>query len=356
MKKILFPRPGFSGFVHPVRVCFLAAVASLVPGLLFAQFTTSTEGFNNNGTRVGQFLKFAVGARANGMGESFAAVANDASALFWNPAGVGNLQNLEVHLTHIEYLLDIKFDFAGMVIPMSSGNLGFSAAVLSMDDERVTTLQDPDGTAGITWNASSFAIGLTFSRALTDRFSVGITGKYIQENLFNSSAKTLAVDIGSLYDTGIRGLKIGMAMTNFGGKMKLGGRDLTQRNVDADPLLGGNIGQPADLQVDSWPLPLNFRVGLSFEIFRNESNALMVASDFNHPTDAEERLNFGAEYSLSNRLFLRGGYKLNYDEESFTFGGGLNLPITNYNLMLDYAFNEFGILGETHRFSVGFRL
>jgi hypothetical protein len=225
-----------------------------------------------------------------------------------------------------------------------------------MGDEPVTTLPDPDGESGNTWSASSFAVGLTYSRALTDRFAIGLTGKYIQENIYNSSANTLALDIGSLYNTGIRGIKIGMAMSNFGGKMKLGGRDLTQKNVDADVGVGGNIEQSADLVVNSWPLPLNFRVGLSLEVFKNESGTILVAADFNHPTDADERLNFGAEYSFSDRLFVRGGYKLNYDEESYTFGGGLNLPITNYNFMLDYSFNEFGILGETHRFSIGFRL
>lgn len=338
------------------KIFFFAVVALLVPVVVSAQFATSTEGFNNNGTRVAQFLKFAVGARANAMGESFVAVANDASALFWNPGGIGNFKNLEVHLTHVDYLLDIRFDFAGLVVPVGSGNLGFSAAVLGMGDEPVTNLLDPDGTSGLTWSASGFALGLTYSRALTDRFAVGVTGKFIQESIYNTSANTLAMDIGSLYDTGIRGIKIGMAMTNFGGKMKLGGRALTQREVDADATLGGNSGQPADLVVNSWPLPLNFRVGLSMEVFKNESSALLLASDFNHPTDADERLNFGAEYAFAKRVFLRGGYKVNYDEESFTFGGGLNLPITNYNFMLDYSFNEFGILGETHRFSIGLRL
>ncbi len=327
-----------------------------VPVIARAQFATPTDNFNNNGTRAAQFLKMAVGGRASAMGESFAAVANDASALFWNPAGIGNLQNTEVHLTHMDYLLDVSFDYAGLVLPVGNGRLGFSAAVLGMDEEHVTTLDDPDAEVGTTWSASSFAVGMTYSRALSDRFSVGITGKYIQENIYNSGANTFAIDIGSLYDTGISGIKIGMAMTNFGGKMKLGGRDFTQRNVDPDPTRGGNIEQSADLLVSSWPLPLNFRVGLSYELFKTESNGLMLAADFNHPTDADERINIGAEYMLAKRIFVRGGYKFNHDEESFTAGGGLNLPITSYNLMIDYAFQEFGILGETHRFSLGFRL
>jgi len=337
------------------KIFFFLVAMALTPFALRAQFTTTTEGFNNNGTRAGQFLKLQAGARGVAMGESFAAVANDASALFWNPGGIGNLKNLEVHLTHIDYLLDIKFDFAGLVVPMGSGNLGFSAALLGLGDERVTTLADPDGASGVTWKASSFAIGLTYSRALTDRFAVGITGKYIQENVYNSSANSLALDIGSLYNTGIRGIKIGMAMSNFGGKMKLGGRDLTQKNVDADINVGGNIEQSADLVVNSWPLPLNFRVGLSMEVFSGENNALMVAADFNHPTDADERLNFGAEYLFAKIIALRGGYKFNYDEESFVLGGGLNLPIANYNLMIDYAYKDFGILGTPHFFSMGFR-
>jgi len=338
------------------KIFMLIAAVVVLPSLAIAQFTTPTDGFNNNGTRPAQFLKFAIGARAAAMGESFAAVANDATALYWNPAGIGNLKDLEIHLFHMDYLTDITFEFAGLVIPTGSGNLGFSAAAWSMGDEPITTAEDPAGESGLTWSAGSFAVGVTFSRALTDRFSVGITGKYIQENIYHESAKTLAVDIGSVYDTGIRGLKIGMAMTNFGGKLRADGRDLSVRGADVDPQRPGNFAPNGDLRTSSWSLPLNFRVGLSFDVLKNETSSLLLASDFNHPTDADERINVGGEYAFRNRLFLRGGYKFNYDEESFTLGGGLNLPITNYNLILDYSFNEFGILGETHRFSVGFRL
>lgn len=338
------------------KIFLIIAAGLLAPLPALAQFATDTEGFNNNGTRAGQFLKFAVGARASAMGNSFAAVANDGSALFWNPAGIGNIKNNEFHLTHVDYLLDIAFDFAGLVVPVGkTTHLGFSAAALTMDDETQTSEADPEGELGVKWGASSFALGITYTRTISDRFSVGITGKYIQENLVNSSAKTLAIDIGSLYDIGLSGLKIGMSMSNFGGKLKLGGRDLTQKEVDAFPTVGGNPGQSADLQVTSWSLPLNFRVGASLELFRRQSSFLLLAVDFNHPTDADERLNFGAEYTLNRRLFLRGGYKFNYEEESFTAGGGIDLPITNYNLLLDYAFNDFGILGDVHRFSLGFK-
>lgn len=330
----------------------LIMMAMLLPAVVRAQFATSTENFNNNGTRAAQFLKFPVGARAIGMGESYAAVANDASALYWNPGGIGRLQKVEAHLTHANYLLDINHNFAGLVVPTAAGNLGFSAAVMSMGDEPVTTLADPDGESGVSWSASSFALGFTFSRALTDRFAAGITAKYIEERLFNSSAKTVAIDIGSLYETGWRGLKIGMAMTNFGGKMKLSGRDLTLREVDANPFVDGNIGQAADLQVSSWPLPLNFRVGIAFDLLRHGANALIIASDFNHPTDAEERMQVGAEYSFMNRFFLRGGYKFNYDEESFTVSGGVQFS----SFAFDYAYRDFGILGSVPAFSLNLRL
>ncbi|MGH7450651.1 MAG: PorV/PorQ family protein [bacterium] len=339
------------------RIFILVAAVALLPSLTAAQFTSPTDGFNNNGTRPAQFLKFAVGARAAAMGESFAAVASDATALYWNPAGIGNLNDLEIHLSHMEYVADINFEFAGLVIPTRSFNLGFSVAAWSMDDEPITTAEDPTGESGLTWSAGSFAAGVTFSRALTDRFAIGITGKYIQENIYNESANALAVDIGSVYNTGISGIKIGMAMTNFGGKLRADGRDLNVGGVDVAPTRPGNVTSNGDLRTSSWPLPLNFRVGLSAELFKTETGALLLASDFNHPTDADERINFGGEYSLRNRIFLRGGYKFNYDEQSFTFGGGLNLPIAqNYNFIVDYAYHDFGILGETHRFSIGLRL
>jgi long-subunit fatty acid transport protein len=312
------------------RVFFFTVLVLLVPFVVLAQLATPSDNFNNNGTRPAQFLKLAVGARAAAMGGTFAAVANDGSALFWNPAGISNLKSKVAHLTHVDYLLDIKFDFAGLVVPIKKNtHLGFSAVALTMGEEPQTSEVDPDGELGVTWSASSFAIGMTYTRTISDRFSVGVTGKYIQENLFNISAKTLAVDIGSLYDTGYRGMKIGMAMSNFGGKMKIAGRDLTQRNLDPFPI-GGNFDEQAgDLQVNSWPLPLNFRIGLSFELMRRENNVMLLAADFNHPTDADEQLNFGAEYSMNKRLFLRGGYKFNYEEESFTAGGGIKLPLSS---------------------------
>ena len=317
----------------------LAAAFAMAPPLVLAQFTVPTDGFNNNGTRGAQFLKFPVGARAAAMGESFAAVANDASALFWNPAGTGRFKDLEVHLSHVDYLADINYEFAGLVVPTRAGNLGFSVIMMSMGDEPVTTPSDPTGSSGVTWSAGSFAIGVTYSRALSDRFSVGLTGKYIQDDVYNSSANTLAIDVGSLYDTGLRGLKIGMAMSNFGGKMKLSGRDL-------------NLAGDVDLRTSSWPIPLNFRVGLSWEVLLSESGTLLLAGDFNHPTDANERLNFGAEYGFRKLLFVRGGYKFNYDEEAFTFGAGLQLSKFSF----DYAYRDFGILGNVPAFSLNLRL
>jgi len=338
-----------------MKKIFYLAVAMLTPVVATAQFATPTDGFNNNGTRAAQFLKLAVGARAAAMGGAYAAIAKDGSALFWNPAGIGSFRNNKVHLSHVDYLLDISFSYAGLVLPVGKNNhIGFSAATLTMEDEKVTSEVDPDGLLGITWSASDFAVGMTYTRTISDHFSVGITGKYIQQNLVNSTAQTLALDIGSLYDIGYRGIKIGMSMSNFGGKLKLGGRDLTQKGIEVSSGQDGTAGQSADLQVDSWSLPLNFRVGLSYELMRNESSVLLLAADFNHPTDADERLNFGAEYAFNNRVFLRGGYKFNYEEETYAAGGGLNLPLTGYNLIIDYAFTDHGILGNVHWFSLDF--
>ena len=79
-------------------LALVAAFFIVLPAGLLAQRATPTDGFNNNGTRAAQFLKLAIGGRAAAMGESFAAVANDASALYWNPGGIGNLQNFEVQM------------------------------------------------------------------------------------------------------------------------------------------------------------------------------------------------------------------------------------------------------------------
>jgi hypothetical protein len=293
------------------------------------------------GTSMAQFLKIGVGARAVGMGEAFVALSNDALALYWNPAGISFIGKVNLTTTHTEWFADLTHDFAGVTVPVGNGALGASITFFNSDEIEITTLEQPDGT-GIYYDASDLAIAISYALKITNRFSVGITGKYLQQNLYHESAEGFAIDVGTLLYTGFRGLRIGMSLSNFGMGMKFEGRDLI---VPHDP--GGSIANTPNIQAEmtteTWPLPTNFRVGIAVDIvngqdsfIKSETTRLTLAIDGNRPTDNEERANIGLEYAWNDRIALRIGYKFNFDVEDLTLGGGYNLNLGEANLEIDY--------------------
>jgi opacity protein-like surface antigen len=311
------------------------------------------------GTTSAQFLKIEVGARAVAMGGAFVAVGNDATALYWNPAGIARLQQMEVVLIHSDWLADISFDFAGFILPLGTfGSIGASITSLSMDERKVRTVSYPEGT-GEKYDAGDIALGLSYAKNLTDRFSIGFTAKYIQQKIWHMSSSSIAVDIGTMFTTGFHDMRIGMSISNFGNKMKLDGKD-TQINYDPDPVNYGNNDKiPAQLQTDKFDLPLIFRVGLAMDILKGEGNHLTFAVDAVHPNDNTENLNLGAEYVFNNMVSLRVGYKNLFTkdgEEGLTAGAGLEYGLMgNKSLMIDYAYQDFGLLNNVQIFSWGLR-
>ena len=159
--------------------------------------TVMAEGIKKVGTSAASFLRIPVGARATGMGSAFVSMLNDPTALYWNPSVIASINSNALVIDHSLWMPGIYFDYAGLVIPVEAlGVFGISVTILHTDEMDVTTIQEPMGT-GETFNASSFAIGFSYSRYLTDLFSIGGTFKYIQETIYNSSATGIAFDIGT---------------------------------------------------------------------------------------------------------------------------------------------------------------
>lgn len=319
-------------------------------------------GFSKVGTAAAQFLKIGVGARAMGLGGTFTAVASDVSTIYWNPAGITNLKTTSIGFTHTQWFADISHDFAGVSVPLSSSDfIAISATALNTGEQEVTTIANPEGT-GVFYDVSDLAIGLTYARQLTDRFSVGLSAKYVQQTLYNETASSLTLDIGSYLRTGFHNLIIGMAISNFGGNMKLDGRDLITI-TDINKNVSGSYNPDARLTTQEWPLPLIFRVGLAMDIvggldpvIASEENRFTLAVEGTHLNDNNERINIGAEYAWSEMVFARAGFKLNYDQEEWTFGAGLNIPLGNQIVVFDYAFIQFNDLGNVSQFSLELRL
>ncbi len=314
--------------------------------------TGSQAQFDSDVSKVGitaaPFLTIGVGAKATGMGGAFVATASDASALFWNPSGIARIPRAEGIFSHINWIADINYDFIGFLLPVGRfGTVGASITSLTMDDMLVRTETEPQGT-GEYFHSGDLSLALSYAVNLTDRFSIGFTGKYIRQQIWKESAQGAALDIGTLFTTGFHGMRIGATLSNFGTDMKMSGEDLVQYIDIDDQKLGNNDEIFAQLNTDSWPLPLNFQVGLAMEVMQNSLHRLTLAVDAIQPTDNTESINLGMEYGLREWFFLRGGYRnlfLRDGEEGVTFGVGANLKfITRFPLRFDYAFADFGRL------------
>jgi hypothetical protein len=318
--------------------------------------------FDKVATTAAPFLKLGVGARAVSMGGGFVALANDGSSIYWNPAGMLHTQGMTIAASHNDWLLDISHDYIGLIVSTSpSGKIGLSITSLTMGEQPVRTLQDPEGT-GIKYGVQDLNFNLAYARQITDRLSVGMTLKMIQLQAYNESARTFAMDIGSILETDFYGLKIGMALSNFGGDIQYSGRDLII-DTDIDTDIGGNYNSDADLRTEPWPLPLMIRIGVSLDIIGSEpaimhssTNRLTVALDADHPNDGPEHLNGGLEFSFREMMFFRAGYRHKYDLESITLGVGTKFHIRGLGeVHVDYAVVPKQRFGNTSILSVEFQ-
>lgn len=318
--------------------------------------------FDKVATTAAPFLKLGVGARAVSMGGGFVALANDGSSVYWNPAGMTYTEGMTISANHNDWLLDLSHDYVGLILSTDpNGRLGLSFSSLSMADQPVRTLQQPEGT-GIEYGAQDIAFNLAYARRITDRLSFGATGKFVQLQAYNESAHAFALDVGSILETDFYGLKIGMALSNFGGDIQFSGRDLIV-DTDIDTDIDGNYNSDADLRTEPWPLPLMIRIGVAMDIIGGKdavlpssASRLTLALDADHPNDGPEHLNGGLEYAFREMVFLRAGYRHKYDLESITMGVGTRLQLRGLgNVRVDYAIVPKDRFGNTSILSVEFQ-
>lgn len=300
-------------------------LVSLLPGFCFGQAKVGASG--------AQFLEIGVSARAVGMGEAFIGLVDDASAVYYNPAGLTQLESREVILTHIDYPADINYEFLGLGYPTPriGGVFGLAFYMLDAGDmDKREPLRPGMGvaTTGLTFSAKDYALAISYARNLTDRFSIGLTFKHLSELYEEEMASGWGMDVGTLYRTGFRGFKIAMVLSNFGPDLKF--------------------------ISEEYPLPMNFRFGGSMEVFSQEEHKAIFNLEGSRPSDNLEKYNAGLEYWYKDMFALRIGQKLEYDTGGFSAGGGIKFALGNYTLKLDYGYHDFGYLQNVHRFSLGF--
>lgn len=298
------------------------------------------------GTTSFQFLKMAPDARSAAMGNAYVSAINTSEAVFWNPAALRNTSVFDVSISYVDYFLDVNFSSLSLSFPlMNSNTIGILAMMVDYGDMEVTdvlhqgwnadyTRFNP-GLTGEVLNPGAKVFGLSFARSVTDRFNFGITVKYVIEDLVREKGTALCFDGGLTYRTGWRSVTLGTSVRNFGPEVKF-------------------INE-------SYPLPETFAFGISGYLFsptnalfmQTGSQSFLISYDLSHPRDYDQQHNFGLEYTFLDFLFIRGGYKFNYDEEGITFGIGVKVS----QFRLDYAYDPFGeILQSVHRFTFGYAM
>ncbi|MFQ5651479.1 MAG: PorV/PorQ family protein [bacterium] len=269
------------------------------------------------------FLKLGVGARASALGEAYTSMSGDATATYWNPAGLAALSTSQLTFTHTEWLQDISNDFLAVAFPGFGGTVGVSLYANRVDgiERRVIPTAEPIGTI----DANDIAASLSYGRYWGDQFSAGVTVKYLYEKIYIESAAGYAFDFG-------------VGLQPFEGPLHLG-------------VVVQNLGSMDDLLDQAVQLPTTVRAGASYQIeFAALDGALVVAADGIKVRDQDAHVNVGAELVLKHHLAFRFGYQSGFEEKAFGGGFGLNFQ-QRYHL--DYGYAPFSSnLGDTHRFSL----
>jgi hypothetical protein len=315
---------------------------------------TSKGEFIKVGAAGAQFLKMEVGARGNGMAGAFCSTTNDISSVFWNPAGLADVKKIGAEFDYTQWFAGFSHNFAAAALPVGQS---FTAAVslFSFTSDRipVTTIDKPEGT-GSKYTISDVAIAATFSGYLTEQFSFGITGKYIQTAFSSVSSSGMAFDIGTMYQTGIRGIKLGFSIHNLGSQQTYDGVDLSAtwkrvQELNANP-------DEASLNASPFNIPLIFRAGVSTDIYKDDEHSVIGAFDFVTMSDVAEQYSIGAEYTWHDLLSIRAGYKIGQDQMGLAGGLGIKYIGGGFGGRLEYSINPSKDLGLVNRLTVALSL
>lgn len=300
---------------------------------LFSILPDSFAAFSgaDKGTSSGQFLMLGAGARAAGMGEAYSAIADEASAIYWNPAALTRINGFSGTFMHAALLADISYEFLGYGQKFGDNvALGLGVQYLSMPAFHET---DPSGSeTGTSFSPKDTGAALAIAYPLApfgEKTSAGISGKYIRSGI-DKSASTFAADLGVLcapFSVRDNDLRLSLVVQNLGGKLK--------------------FGQSSD------PLPFNMKLGSSLNILEN----WLIGLDVNFPRDNRPYAALGAEYRLERGGNMDYTGRLGFNSRTLGEINGFNGLSAGAGLAykrfgLDYAFLPFGAIGMTHRISI----
>lgn len=319
----------------------------------------SSTGYAQSLDKIAQtgmkWLSIPIGAKAAALGNAYTAGTPDASSVFWNPAALAAVTGTHVFISQTSWIADINVQAASISYDLGTvGIVGIHYMGVNwgtFNGTQFANTGDPNvlyETTG-TFEPTDFGVGVSYARRVSDKFMFGANVRYLYEDLvgglqgtfgdpksYDATISAIAFDIGTLFDTGYKGLRLGMSAQNISAEQKY--------------------------KYESFPLPLTFKFGVAMDVAKayfldaNSNQSLTLLVDAIHPRDFSERVHFGLEYGYDQMYFLRGGYKTNYDEENLSLGAGVLVEFSGYKLVVDYSYVNFENFDAVQMFSfdVGF--
>lgn len=299
--------------------------------------------FEKVGVTSFQFLKVTPDARSASLGDATSSMNTGIYSIYSNPANLVDANGLSADVSYVDYFFDTRHQ--SLALSWSKNGLAFALMALKIDygDIKETTVNDlgflpsgeyNPGLTGYVFNPGAQVFGFSFSQRLTDKFSYGIMTKYAVEDMIFEKKSVLMWDVGLLYDTKFRSIRLSAVTQHFGPQV--------------------------EYYEYSYPLPQTMVIGLSGNVLGrdallslSQSHRVTMAFELVQPRDYDQQYHVGLEYALNELIFIRSGYKLNYDSQGLTLGAGLKFKGLNF----DYAYSDYGkYLPSVHRLSLGYGL
>ena len=292
--------------------------------------TSGQDDFKRVGKSGFGFLKISPSARAAGMGDAFTAIADDVTTIFYNPAGLTNLNGSVFNFNHTDWIVNSSIISGAIATPFGrNGALGLSIVKFDTEDFEETTVADPEGT-GRMINAGDLALAIAYAIQLTDNLSFGFKTQYLEENIDVDKATAVTADFSTYYKTGFRDLTLAMIMKNFGPEAKF--------------------------LSDKFKLPLYFNINTAMSLIGSKGSPFqwLVSVESAFATDYRDRYHLGTEMWIADMIAIRGGYKFYYDTEDWTLGAGLKLGLGSREVIVDVSYSNFvEYFDPPLRFSIG---
>lgn len=368
---------------YPSRFLLAASLIGALPVVASAQ-----QDLADNvayGSTTAEFLLLGANARGAALGGSYVTMATDVGGLNANPAATALMTRPGAQFSQLDYVVDTKLNWAAIAFPFAGGAraFGIQLGTFGFSDQPVYTVEFPDGT-GEFYDVSETFAALTFAQNFSDRFSVGLTAKGVFDQLGQASGSAFALDFGTHFHSSLSGkpIRFAFTLTNLGSKMKYGGDKIRtegpREEIPGEDLDGVTIEpQPSIYRTTGFSLPTVFRVGLAYDVIASASSRVTLMGEFNQQNSNKAGVGGGVEMAAMNlggsdfSLALRGSYtstpansyatdfnsvgveKTSEEKkQGLAVGGGLTYQTPTFLIGFDYAWKNYGLLGNANFFTV----